>query len=290
MAATLALAMTSAAPAADGQGPDEHRVVEQCFASAEAAQPLMRGHQLLAAARLLRQCAREECPKAARADCRTWLDMVTRALPTVVAVAREERPGAAPRALEDVGVVVDGQPLLSRLDGTAVPLDPGRHELRFEHAGFDPVPVHVELREGEHREVEVVFGRTVTASPTTPAPTPEPGPAPKASVPPLVYGLAGAGVIALGAGVTLEVIGLSDRSSLMSTCKPTMSCDPAAVNAARTKVAAGDVLLGVGGLMMAGAAYVYFTRDNGAAATSGAMRLRIGAVAGVTGLALEGAL
>jgi hypothetical protein len=285
--ASLALAMTAAVSAADAQAPEEHRVVERCFSSAEAAQPLMRERQLLAAQQLLRECAREECPKAARADCRTWLDRVTRAIPTVVLVAREERPGAAWRTLEDVGVVVDGRPLTSRLDGTAVPLDPGHHELRFEHAGFDPVVQHFDLHEGERREIEAVFRQAVKV----PVPPMEPPVAPaRGAVPALAWGLAGTSVLALGAGITMEVIGLSDRSGLVSSCQPTRSCEPSAVSGARTKVAAGDVLLGAGGVLLVGAAYVYFTRDPGPGSTSGSLRLRIGAVAGAKGLALEGPL
>jgi hypothetical protein len=285
--ASLALAMTASVSAADAQAPNEHRVVERCFSSAEAAQPLMRERQLVAAQRLLLECAREECPKAARADCRTWLDQVTRAIPTVVLAAHEERPGAAPRALEDVRVVVDGRPLASRLDGTDVPLDPGHHELRFEHAGFDPVAMHFDLHEGERREIEAVFRRAVTLTPPPIEPPAAPAGAP---VPVLAWGLAGTSVLALGAGITMEVIGLSDRAGLVSSCKPTQSCSPSAVNAARGKVAAGDVLLGAGGVLLVGAAYVYFTRDPAPGSASGSLRLRIGSVASATGIALEGAL
>jgi len=292
VATALALAAAAASSTASAQGSEEpHKGVEQCFSSAEAAQPLMRGHELQAAQRLLRECARDECPKAARTDCRAWLDTVTRALPTVVFAAREEGGAAPSRPVADVGVVVDGQLVASRLDGAALPLDPGPHRMRFEHAGFDPVEQRVELREGEHRQVDVVFRRTDGLPEPAPTPHPPLRVAPRqASVPVFAYVLAGTGVVALGAGIVLEAIGLSDRAGLVSSCKPTRSCDPSAVDAARGRVLAGDVLLGTSALLLGGAAYLYFTRDSGGRTTSGALRVRLGAVAGATGLALEGDL
>lgn len=302
VATGLALVIEAAPGHASGQGAGEHREVERCFSSAEAAQPLMHRRELQAAQLLLRECSRDECPKAARTDCRTWLEAVTKALPTVVFAAREEGGGAAPRPVDDLVVIVDGQRLAARVDGGPLPLDPGEHQVRLEHAGFDPVEERLELREGEHRQVDAVFRRADVEPPPRPAPrvpvrpppprvAPPPPPPPEtAPVPTLAYGLGGTAVVALGAGVTLEIIGLSARSQLVSTCQPNRSCAPSAVDSARDRVAAGDVLLGVGSLLLGGAAYVYFTRPAGAPATSGALRLRLGAVGGAASLGLEGSL
>ena len=281
------------------QPPAQAPTPEACFSAAEKAQPLMKQRKLATARRFLQVCASDECPRAVRSDCKGWLDDVTTAQPTVVFVAREERPDGASVAIDDVRVSADGSALgASRLDGTAVALDPGMHTLTFEHAGFDPVEQRVDVREGERdRQVDVVFrpaaGRPGAVHDGAIGPAQRhdgeaPRPVAWAPVPALAYGLGAGAVVALGLGVTLEAVGLSDRAHLESTCKMDRSCDPSAVNAARTRVAIGDVALGAGALLLAGAAYVYFTRAP--ERTSSALRLRIGPIAGGATAGIEGSL
>jgi hypothetical protein len=173
------------------------------------------------------------------------------------------------------------------------------HTLTFEHAGFDPVEQRVDVREGERdRQVDVVFrpaagrqgsregaGATARGGDSSP---PEPLAASSSPTPTLAYALGGVGVVALGLGVTLEAIGLSDRSHLENSCKSDRSCDPSAVSAARTRVAVGDIALGAGALLFAGAVYVYVTRP--ATPASSALRLRLGPVAGGALAGIEGTL
>ncbi|HEY3820711.1 MAG TPA: hypothetical protein VGL81_26275 [Polyangiaceae bacterium] len=275
---------------------------EACFSAAEQAQPLMKQHKLRAAEQKLHVCARESCPRAARTDCRTWLADVTRAEPTVVFVAREERPSGESRAVDDVRVSVDGEVIVpAHLEVSAVPLDPGVHTVTFQHAGFDPVEQRIDVREGERdRQVDVVFRASGPASVAPPvpqvhvAPPPEAPVAPEAPsttrpVPVAVYGLAGAGLVAVGLGAVMEGWGLSDRSHLADTCQPTRSCAPSDVDSARTRVMVGDVALGVGALLFAGSAYLYLTRDT-RASSSGALRLRFAPSARGVYAGLEGTL
>ena len=282
------LAWFAVVPEVRAQGDHAQPDVEACFAAAEQAQPLMKQRKLRAAQRHLEVCARESCPRAARTDCRTWLADVTRAEPTVVFVAREERPSGESRAIDDVRVSVDGEVLVAaHLDVNAVAVDPGVHTLTFVHPGFDPVEQRIDVREGERdREVDVVFRATgplvVGAPPVPPRPGPHPEPpvtpepATSRPVPIAVYGLAGAGVVALGIGVVMEGLGLSDRSHLVDTCQPTRSCAPSDVDSARNRVLAGDIAIGVSAVLFAGSAYLYFTRDTRPATSTGALRLRLG--------------
>jgi hypothetical protein len=295
----LAIASTSIAPRVGAQSDRPAPTVEACFSAAEQAQPLMKQRKLRAARRQLEVCAREECPRAARNDCRTWLADVTHAEPTIVFVAREQRPDGESVAIEDVRVSADGEVIVpSRLDGRALAFDPGVHTLTFEHAGFDPVEQRIDVREGERdRQMDVVFRASPThgaTAPSLPRPVvdrdePEPpleaGP-PSRPVPGLVYGLGAVAIVALGAGITLEAIGLSNRSHLESTCQPTRTCNPSDVSAARTRVAVGDAALGASALLFAGAALVYFTRDP--ASTSSATHLRLGPVGAGVGAGIEG--
>lgn len=283
---------------------------EACFHAAETAQPLMKERKLRAAQRHLEVCAREECPRAVRNDCRNWLDDVKRSIPTVVFAAREERADGTSRATDDVRVSVDGEPLASRLDPSPVALDPGVHTLRFEHAGFDPVEQRIDVREGEsRREVDVVFRARPAAPSSASAPTspetpagPPPGPHEEESPPPApdegghpvpasVYVLAGLGAVSLGAGLYMEALGLSDRAHLVNTCQTTRSCAQSDVDSAHREVLTGDILLGASALLVAGAAYVYFNSQPAAPNPSAITRLRLGPV-GVRGLGvgIEGSL
>ena len=293
------LASAATLPDAHAQGDRASPDVEACFAAAEKAQPLMKQRKLRAAQHALEVCARESCPRAARTDCRTWLADVTRAEPTVVFVAREERPNGESRAVDDVRVSVDGEVLVpARLEVSGVSLDPGVHTLTFVHAGFDAVEQRIDVREGERdREVDVVFRASAPLAGTPPAPPvpvlppdrPVPPEAPTSRpVPVAVYGLAGAAVVTLGIGVVMEGLGLSDRSHLVDTCQPTRSCAPSDVDSARNRVMAGDIALGVSALLFAGTAYVYFTRDTQPA--SGSLRLRLGPSAKGVFAGLEGSL
>lgn len=295
------LACGAGGPDAQAQGDHPPSDVEACFAAAEKAQPLMKQRKLRAAQRQLEACGRESCPRAARTDCQRWLADVTRAEPTVVFVAREERPSGESRAVDDVRVSVDGEVLVAaHLEMNAMPLDPGVHTLTFVHPGFDPVEQRIDVREGERdREVDVVFRASVPPAGAPPA-LPPPGPPPdrpltpeaptSRPVPVAVYGLAGAGVVALGIGVVMEGLGLSDRGHLVDTCQATRSCAPSDVDSARNRVLAGDITIGVSALLFAGSAYVYFTRDTRPAPSAGALRLRFGPSGKGVFAGLEGSL
>jgi hypothetical protein len=309
LGATAAAAIACVVAGARAQG-DEHRRsdVELCFSAAEAAQPLMKERKLRAAQRKLQACARDECPRQARADCRTWLADVTRAIPTVIFSAREESAGGTSRAVDDVRISVDGEVVVpARIDTTAVALDPGVHTVRFEHGEFAPVEQRIDVREGEsRREIDVVFrppapsstgGASRAAAPAGPAP-PDGGEGPSpvlerpssSPVPVATYALGAGAIVALGVGITMEVIGLSDRQHLVDTCQATRSCAPSDVDAAHTRVLAGDVALGVGAALAVGAVYVYLSRDPSPSSPPSGVRLRVGPTAAGVGAAIEGSL
>ncbi len=250
---------------------------EACFEAAEHAQPLLKDRKLRAAARELSVCARDVCPRAARTDCRAWLDELTRVQPTVVFRARESRP-AGDVAVDDVRVSVDGEPLVTqRIDETQVPVDPGPHTFHFEHGDFLGVDQHLDLHEGETRRiVDITFHRgsspaqpplaTAPSSLTSPSAPPSSSSSPTGAdsggvipVPTATWWLLGGSALALGVGIAFEATGLSARSNL-GPCGATRSCAQSDVDSARTQVLAGDIGVGVGVALLAGAAYVYFTR------------------------------
>jgi hypothetical protein len=307
------LALVTVSSQATAQSPRPRSDAEACFESAERAQPLMRDRKLRAASRELAVCSRDVCPRAARTDCKAWLDEISRVEPTVVFRAREARAGGDV-AVDDVKVSVDGEVVVaSRIDETPVLLDAGPHLFHFEHGSFAAVEQRLELREGESRRlVDVVFRAGGDASSTPPvAPVPGPGAGsstsmappsdtatgtgadhePTSAPPPLAWGLLGGSVLALGVGITFEAVGLSARSTLANGCGMNRTCNQSAVDSAHNQVLAGDIGVGIGIALLAGAAYVYFTRGPAPSAhDTSALRFGVSPLPGGLAGSLEGNL
>ncbi len=324
-----AVAELAGANVARAQGPRRPTEAEACFESAERAQPLLKSRKLRAAARELAVCEREVCPRAARSDCRAWLEELSRVQPTLVFRARESRSTRPPRpdgagpggttdvAVDDVKVTIDGELLVQGIDETPVGVDPGPHTLRFEHAGFPAVEQRLELHEGEVRRIVDIVFRPADASPpldagvsATAPPPPAPGPVAPASAgnraarasreldgtdghgadapaPAATWVLLGSAGIALGLGAGFEAVGLTSRSHLESTCGPLRSCAPSDVDSARAQVLVGDIALGAGAALLAGALWVYLARGPAEAAS---LHLGVRPIAGGFAAALEGRL
>lgn len=198
LAVTLLLAWASPARAQDAS---------RCTQAYVSAQHLMRSPHLLEAQAALLVCARDPCPAALRPECSQWLADVQRELPSVVIAAKS----STGEDLRDVRVLVDGQPFLSKLDGTAKDIDPGDHLFRLEASGSPPLEQHELLHEGEKARVlefqlSAPEGATTTI-PMTPAPTPAETP----SKPPrwIAYALGGLGIAATAAFAYFAIDGLS---------------------------------------------------------------------------------
>jgi hypothetical protein len=117
---------TTYGAAANAQG----NVKDECVAAAEDGQQLQTKRKFVSARDKFLACSRSVCPPVVVRDCTRWLASVDESLSSVVFAARH-----ADQDLTDVTVRVDGQPLTTTLEGTAVPLDPGTHALTFEWSG-----------------------------------------------------------------------------------------------------------------------------------------------------------
>jgi hypothetical protein len=185
-----------------------------------------------------------------------WLDAVEKSLPTLVFSAKD----AAGHDLLDVRVTVDGQPLLSTLDGAAVPVDPGPHTFRFEQPGGASATLQILVKEGaKNVEVPTVLSR------------PPPPPAEPPAAPPRVtvrrpepshglrtFGLivGGVGIAGLGAGAVTGLLAMSTWSTAKKECPTHTGCSQQAMNdqtqasglatASTVGFAAGGVLAAVG--------------------------------------------
>lgn len=189
--------------------------------------------KLRAAKAAFEVCAADACPDVTKKDCTIWHGEVEAALPSLSFVVKD----AAGADVNALTVTMDGEALATRLDGKAIPVDPGTHTFRFEKAGEAPVVREVLVREGEKaRKVEVVIG--AVAGPTPGAGAGSGGISPATWV---LAGVGGAGLVVFG---VLGGLGLSAKSDAEATCMP--HCSDAVVDPIRAKFIGADVALSIG--------------------------------------------
>ncbi len=228
--------------------------MKQCVAAYESAQTSKKDGKYVAALEHAKYCAQPTCGFLVN-ECLSLYDSLERDVPTFVFSAQN----GDGQELINVTVSVDGKPLFSKIDGTALPLDPGEHLFRFEAEGLPPVEVSQVARVGDrHRLITVTLGEKAVETPASAVDPVAPSPLrdePR-GIPALSWGLGGLGVLSLGAFAYLRVSGVSDYNNLNSSCSP--RCDPGEVDDIRTKFTASYVALGVAGAAFAGATVVYF--------------------------------
>lgn len=128
--------------------------VQACAQAYEQAQVSRNAGKLKQAQEKLRVCVRDACPDFVRADCGQWLSEVSTEIPSVIFAA----VGPKGNDLIDVKVSVDGELTTESLDGRALELDPGLHQIVFEYDGTR-VEQRLVVRQGEKNRlvrVEIV--------------------------------------------------------------------------------------------------------------------------------------
>ncbi len=254
---------------------------KECAAANEAAHDLRSAGRLREARASLAVCTAASCPGPIREDCAQRLEEIDAAIPSVVFVATD----GADHDLSNVRVTMDGAPLLEKLDGAAVTLDPGEHHFVFESDGLRSAESTVLLREGDsNRPVRVVL-QSARARARAPAPAPAPAhddahvamaPAPaqtRADAPwldasirrslGLSLGAAGAAGVVLGAVFTLMAKSTYDRA-IQTECVggDPKRCTPQGKQDGQTAhsqaVVSTAAFVG-GGALLAGGAALYFT-------------------------------
>ncbi len=199
--------------------------------------------------------------------------------------------------LTDVRVSMDGAPLLQRLDGSAIPVDPGVHHFVFEATGYrvDSTKVTAVIREGvKERPVQTVFelppepAATPTVQPLRETPQPSNDGNSRRAI-----GLAigGAGVAELAVGLIFGVVANSTYSHALSECaggsadKCSSASSPQAhhdLDTAQGQATVATIASIAGGVCLAAGAAVYFTAPKakglevGANAENGGMRFTLG--------------
>ena len=223
----------------------------ECITAYEDSVPLRKNHQLKAARAKLLTCSWESCPADVRAECLGRLSEIDTSMPTIVFEAKD----AAGAIVFAVKVKMDGELLAERLQGSALPIDPGEHTFTFDVAGRPSVEKHLMIFEGEKlRRERVEFEAIAAATAAPPAPatlvTSEAmEPLHPATKPPLgkgrIVGLAlgGVGVAAIGVGVAYSFVAMSRRDEASSICSNACG-DTNGVDAWNRANSAGNIATG----------------------------------------------
>lgn len=170
---------------------------ETCLSTNDKAQTLRNERKLREAREQLKICSQPSCPSAVQKDCSQWLREVEAALPTLSFAAK----GADGGDLTNVRVSVDGRILLEQLEGSAVPVDPGKHTFRFDHDGDPTVSQDILVNEGDKaRRIDVRFGPAEPPPGASPAAGEKVPASSGARYSPYPFLLAGAGAVLMIGG------------------------------------------------------------------------------------------
>lgn len=263
-AGLIALTLITAGLPAWAAGKSEKKVCAKAYVE---GQRLRNSDQLVEARKQFLVCARDVCPAVLRRDCIRWGAEAQQAIPTVVVEATD----ASGNDLVNVSVTIDGQPFVSRIDGSAQPVDPGVHTFRFEAQGAAPIEKRVVVHAADkNRHIHVTF------------PIGEKAPAPRApssqvkhdtsqpsthrlTLP--VYVLGGVGVVSLGV-FTYMALKFDSQLNDLNRCKG--HCSQSSVDSASNTRNLSYIPLGIGVVALGFAAGIYFAGHGAAHAEKSA--------------------
>ena len=162
LGAALALALSLAAPS-----PALAQMTkDQCIDANTRAQHLRTDGKLAESRELLRRCSDPACPAIIRSDCTKRIDELQTVQPTIAFDVKD----AAGAPVTAVKVTVDGKVLAEKLDGTALPVDPGQHDFTFEAQGKPAVTRTLVVIEGVKARREIVVLGSAASTPPAAAP------------------------------------------------------------------------------------------------------------------------
>jgi hypothetical protein len=221
-----------------------------CVQAADAAQEHRTAGRLKEARTSLHACARATCPALVRSDCTRWLSEVEASMPTIVLRAL----GGRGEDITDVEVDLDGRRLAEKLEGLPLEVDPGPHVLTGRTSAGVIAAQEIVVRTAEKN-------RTVTLRVEAGAALP---PAAESSVTSASFH-PGAGAwilasVAVAGATSFGYFGLRGRAEvdeMRGDCAG--HCPSSRVDAARQKLLAADISLGVA-LVSAGIATYLFWR------------------------------
>jgi hypothetical protein len=135
-----------------------------CSAAMSAAQQLRSDGNLAGARARLSACLSSNCPNQVQ-ECARRLAAINAEMPSIVVEARDE----ASNYVSDARATMDGAPLLERLDGKEIFVNPGEHRVTLDAAGFRRSETIFVARPREKRFRVVLF---LISAPSPSAPKP----------------------------------------------------------------------------------------------------------------------
>lgn len=254
-----------------------------CLGANEHAITLRAQNKLREARSQLLVCAAETCPTDIRNECARRVGEVNASMPTLVFEAKD----AAGNDLSAVRVTMDGHPLVERLEGTALSIDPGEHKFSFETSGQPTVAKQFVIRAGEKdRRERITFGASAPFEPTSSATTTfnpasqpvdrsEAEAAPRSTQRILGWSGVGLGAVGVALGVVFTAQKSSKDSDADAICPTGKGCsagDNARIRSltdeANTKGTLAAVSFVAGGLLVAGGLVAVFTAPDKSRAVS----------------------
>jgi hypothetical protein len=231
-----------------------------CFTAYEQGQRLRNDGKLRAARDQLATCTDAACPAFVRKDCSAWLEDVETRIPAVVLMPPGDGKGKTDMA---VTVYIDDELVAAGIDGRAIPVDPGPHEVRYQLDGRS-VEDHVIVPEG-NKSFPLVPDLPVAPQPAPVAETKPPPPNKPwlERLPTSTYVLGG---VALVGFASFAGFGLAGSS--IESCAPT--CTQAQVSSLRADYVIADVSLLAALAATGGAVYFAIRSSADASAPSAA--------------------
>ncbi len=239
---------------------------ERCLAAYDSAQVLLRDGSLIDAREKLVFCGGAECPQVMHADCQRWLLEVEASIPTVVFQVEYASGAATGPATVSIN---GGEPV--PLDGRAMSVNPGQHEVTFSAEGFQTTSKVLVFSEGEklRREVVVLEQMPDASAASELAPAEVPGDDASSSGFPFTLPiiLASSAAVVGGAGLVYFGLEARDGDERLDDCSP--NCTQDRVDGVKQDYLMANLSLGLGviGLVTATALVVLQYPDDATAVT-----------------------
>jgi hypothetical protein len=235
-----------------------------CGATYRTAQEREEAGRLRDARELFRKCSEPKCGDLEQ-RCVLAAGRLDAEVPSIVPVVSD----ASGEPVTNVQVTMDGAPLVSRIDGRAVAVDPGLHEFTFSKDGEVFATRKVMIAQGQRGPIAVALPASdrsdrptktaATSAPPLDAKAPPEGP-PQSGRSALPYVIGGFGVLSIGAGALLTYWGRKDNDAL-AVCAP--NCREGSVKHIQALYAAANISFGVGVVALAVSTVLFVTSGRG---------------------------
>ena len=249
------LALTAIPSTALAQGDDQ----AACDAAFSASDVALKDRKLIEARDQLRVCARTLCGSMS-SDCSKQLATTEARVPAVV--LRAEVAGQT----ADASVLVDGKPLVGRLDGRSTDVDPGAHTFTFVLTDGRKKDVAFTVSESEKGQKILATFEPRAAGPVVDEPAPVSQPSSRSPLKMVGYVAGAAGIVGLGVGAIFGLRASGKKSD--ANCDAANLCDAGPLADARSAATVSTIGFVAGGVLLAGGVALVILAPSSASSSS----------------------